>query len=98
MTVHLPQARSSSSSELEELVDHILTHGEKHLLEEDIAHWREDLRQRLAQIQSHPEQGLGFIEEHVRQATLTLQRLLVQKAMQDKADAVDEVCPDCHGP
>jgi predicted membrane protein len=96
MTVNLPQARCSSS-ELEELVDQILTHGEKHLLEEDIAHWREDLRQRLAQIQSHPEQGLGFIEEHIRQSTLKLQQLLVQKAMQDKADAVDETCPDCHG-
>jgi len=97
MTVSLLQPRSSSS-ELEALVDHILTHGEKHLLEEDIAHWREDLRQRLAQVQSHPEQGLGFIEEHVRQATLELQRLLVQKAMQEKADAVDELCPDCQGP
>lgn len=96
MTVCLPQTRCSSS-ELEELVDHVLSHGEKNLREEDIAHWREDLRQRLAHIQSRPEQGLGFIEEHVRQSTLKLQQLLVQKAMQDKADAVDEVCPDCRG-
>jgi hypothetical protein len=95
MTVSLPQTRCSSS-ELEDLVDHILSHGEKHLLEQDIAHWREDLRQRLAQIQSHPEQGLGFIEEHIRQSTLKLQQLLVQQAMQEKADAVDEICPDCH--
>src|SRR3974390_1023206 len=95
MTVYLPQPPSSSAA-LEELVDQILTHGEKHLLEQDIAHWREDLRRRLAQIQQHPEQGLGFIEEHIRQATLKLQCLLVQKAMQDKADAVDETCPDCH--
>lgn len=96
MTVHLPQPRCSSS-ELEELADQILRHGEKHLLEQDIAHWREDLHQRLDKIQSHPEQGLGFIEEHIRQSTLKLQQLLVQKAMQDKADAVDEICPDCHG-
>lgn len=96
MTVHLPQTRRSSS-ELEGLVDHILSHGEKHVLEQDIAHWREDLRQRLAQIQSHPEQGLGFIEEHIRQSTLKLQQLLVQQAMQEKADAVDEICPHCHG-
>lgn len=96
MTVHLPQPRCSSS-ELEELADQILMHGEKHLLEQDIAHWREDLRQRLDKIQSHPEQGLGFIEEHIRQSTLKLQQLLVQKAMQDKADAVDEICTDCHG-
>jgi len=97
MTVSLPQPRCSSAA-LEELSDEILTHGQKLLLEQDIARWREDLRQRLEQIQRHPEQGLGFIEEHIRQAALKLQCLLVQKAMQDKADAVDEVCPDCHGP
>jgi len=95
MTVYLPEPRSSSAA-LEELVDQILIEGEKHLLEQDIAHWREDLRQRLEQIQQHPEQGLGFIEEHIRQASLKLQCLLVQKAMQDKAEAVDETCPDCH--
>ncbi|MHB9005683.1 MAG: ISKra4 family transposase, partial [Limisphaerales bacterium] len=35
--------------------------------------------------------------EHVRQATLELQRLLVQKAMQEKANTVEEHCPDCQG-
>jgi hypothetical protein len=96
MTVYLQQNRSPSPS-LETLVDEIVARGEDSLLEQDIARWRADLRKRLEQIQQHPEQGLGFIEEHVRQATLQLQRLLVQKAMQDKADAVDEECPDCHG-
>jgi hypothetical protein len=97
MTVCLSQNRSRSES-LEELVEHIVAHGEDRLLEQDIAHWREDLRQRLEQIQQHPEQGLGHIEEQIRQATLQLQRLLVQKAMQDKADTVKEECPDCrHG-
>jgi hypothetical protein len=97
MTVHLPQNRSqSSAASLEELVDEIAAHGEDRVLEQDIAHWREDLRKRLEQIQQHPEQGLGFIEEHIRQATLRLQCLLVQKAMQDKANTVDEKCPDCH--
>jgi hypothetical protein len=95
MTVYLPQNRSQSPS-LEELVDEIVAHGEDGLLEQDLAHWREDLRQRLEQIQQHPEQGLGFIEEHIRQATLRLQCLLVQKAMQEKANTVDEKCPDCH--
>ena len=51
----------------------------------------------MEQIQQPPEPGLGFIEEHVRQVTLQRQRLLVQKARQDKADTVDEACPDCHG-
>jgi hypothetical protein len=98
MTVHLPSNRVSNPDPgLERLVDDILAHGEDALLEQDIARWREDLRQRLEQLQGQPEQGLGFIEEHVRQATLELQRLLVQKAMQDKADAVDEKCPDCRG-
>jgi hypothetical protein len=96
MTVYLQPNRSSSPS-LETLVDEIVARGEDSLLEQDIARWRADLRKRLEQIQQHPEQGLGFIEEHVRQATLQLQRLLVQKAMQDKADTVDEACPDCHG-
>ena len=96
MTVYLQPNRSPSPS-LETLVDEIVARGEDSLLEQDIARWRADLRKRLEQIQQHPEQGLGFIEEHVRQATLQLQRLLVQKAMQDKADTVDEECPDCHG-
>lgn len=94
MTVRLPQSRFPSAS-LEELADEILTHGQDQLLEQDLARWRQDLAQRLEQIQQHPEQGLGHIEEHIRQATLRLQCLLVQKAMQDKANAVDEQCPDC---
>jgi hypothetical protein len=78
------------------LVDEIVAHGQDQLLEQDIGHWREDLGQRLQQIQQHPEQGLGHIEEHIRQACLRLQCLLVQKAMQEKANAVEETCPDCH--
>lgn len=95
MTVDLTPRRSPSPS-LEDLVDEIVACGEDHLLEQDIAHWREDLRQRLEKLQQHPEQGLGFIEEHIRQSTLRLQCLLVQQAMQDKANQVDECCPDCH--
>jgi hypothetical protein len=95
MPVYLPQNRAQSPS-LETLVDEIVAQGEDRLLEQDIARWREDLRKRLVQVQQHPEQGLGFIEEHIRQATLRLQCLLVQKAMQDKANMVDEKCPDCH--
>jgi len=100
MSDYLPQNPSqnpSPSPSLETLVEEIVAHGQDRLLEQDLACWREDLRQRLEQLQQHPEQGLGFIEEHVRQATLQLQRLLVQRAMQDKANAVDEQCPDCQG-
>lgn len=102
MTVYLPPTGCPSltgqaSACLEKLVDEIVAHAEQPLLEADISGWREDLRQRLTQIQGHPEQGLGHIEEHIRQATLQLQRLLVQTAMQEKADTVDETCPDCQG-
>jgi len=95
--VYLPPTRCPSQSDcLQELSDEITAHGQDQLLEEDIARWREDLCQRLQQIQHHPEAGLGHIEEHIRQASLRLQCLLVQKAMQQKANAVDEKCPDCH--
>ncbi len=97
MTVHLPQSRSQTQA-LETLVDHILDQAQDELAQEDLTHWREDLRRRFEQLRQHPEQGLGFIEEHVRQATLELQRLLVQKAMQDKANTIDEHCPDCEEP
>ena len=99
MCPHHASTDCSSAShclDLEELVDEIVAHGERHLLEQDIAHWREDLQKRLEQVQQHPEHGLGFIEEHIRQSSLRLQCLLVQKAMQEKADAVEEKCPDCH--
>lgn len=88
MPVYLPETRAQSR----------VADGEELVLEQDIAHWREDLRKRLEQVHQHPEQGLGFIEEHVRQATLRLQCLLVQKAMQDKANQVEEKCPDCGQP
>ena len=100
MPVYLPSPRSpaSPSDSLESLVDEIVAAGEDCLLEQDLVHWREDLRRRLEQVHQHPEQGLGFIEEHIRQASLRLQCLLVQKAMQTKANQVAEVCPDCHRP
>jgi len=70
----------------------------KRLVQRRSHRWREDLQTRLQRVQQHPEQNMGFIEENIRQSALELQRLLVQKAMQDKADAVDEKCPDCQRP
>jgi len=96
MPVRLSPTRSSGrSEEIATLVDEILTDQEDRLLQQDIACWQADLHRRLEQLGQHPEQGLGFIEEHIRQASLQLQRLLVQKAMQDKANRVEEKCPDC---
>lgn len=65
---------------------------------EDLADWTQDLEIRLDRVQQHPEQGLGFIEEQVRQCTLELQRKVVERAMQAKADAVDECCWRCQTP
>lgn len=68
------------------------------ILPADLAFWTKDLESRLDRIQQHPEHGMGFIEEQVRQCALELQRKIVQRAMQAKADAVDECCPCCHTP
>jgi hypothetical protein len=53
------------------------------LLDLDIARWRDDLQARLARVQQHPEQGLGFIEETICQSALELQRALVQPGRRD---------------
>jgi hypothetical protein len=96
MPVCLSPTRSPSrSEEIETLVDEILASQEDHLLSQYLACWQADLQRRLEELAQHPEQGLGFIEEHIRQASLQLQRLLVQKAMQDKASRVEDKCPDC---
>jgi len=96
MPVCLPPTRSPNRcEEIEALADAILARQEDRLLQQDIACWQADLQRRLEQLEQHPEQGLGFIEEHIRQASLELQRLLVQKAMQDKADRIEDKCPDC---
>jgi hypothetical protein len=97
MTVPLPKNLSRTQS-IDTLVDEIVSQAQDRLLEQDIARWREDLQTRLHRVEQHPEASLGFIEEHVRQATLELQRVVVEKAMQTKADAVDEKCPCCQGP
>lgn len=96
MPIDLSPRRSPRlSEEIETLVEAILASHEDRLLQQDIASWQADLQRRLQQLAQHPEQGLGFIEEHIRQAGLELQRLLVQKAMQEKANRVEEKCPDC---
>ena len=58
--------------------------------------WQEDIEARLAQIQKHPEQHLGFIEEAIARASKPLQRLLVQRAAQVKANTTPCQCHLCH--
>ena len=94
MTIALSQNRAHTQV-FNALAEEILAHNSNGLCKEDLTRWREDLQTRLQRVQQHPEQNMGFIEENIRQSALELQRLLVQKAMQDKADAVDEKCPDC---
>lgn len=89
---------SARSPGLETLVEQITNLNATGLPAQELARWGQDLQSRLARVQQHPEQNLGFIEEHVRQAALELQCLLVQQAMQAKADAVAENCPDCQTP
>ena len=80
------------------LVQEITSEQKPSISPEDLAAWTEDLESRLERVQQHPEQGLGFIEEQVRQCTLELQRKVVERAMQAKADAVDECCSRCQTP
>lgn len=80
------------------LVQEITSEQKPSILPEDLADWTQDLEARLDRVQQHPEQGLGFIEEQVRQSTLELQRKVVERAMQAKADAVDECCSCCQTP
>ena len=91
-------ALASSRAALADAVKAITSDCQPSILPEDLAHWSQDLENRLQRVQQHPEQGLGFIEEQVRQCTLELQRKVVERAMQAKADAVDECCSCCHGP
>jgi hypothetical protein len=97
MTVHCPENRPAFES-LDNFVDHLIAQAQPQLPELDLARWKEDLQARLTRIQDHPEQGLGFLEETIRQATLELQRALLQQALQAKADTVEEHCPDCQRP
>lgn len=97
MTTALSQHHAPTQV-LDTLLDEIMAQDSNGLLEQDLIRWREDLHARLQRVQEHPEQNLGFIEENIRQSALQLQCLLVQRAMQNKADAVDEKCPDCQHP
>ena len=94
-TAGVATTTEGSVQRLQSLAAQIASGLEACLLPQDIEQWRADLQARLDRIQQHPEQGLGFIEEHVRRCTLELQRKAVERAMQAKADAVDAICPCC---
>jgi hypothetical protein len=65
------------------------------LSDAEIQVWRQDLEARLEQVQQHPEQNLGVIEEQLALAAKEPLRVLAQRAAQAKANATPCQCPDC---
>lgn len=65
------------------------------LSEAEVQAWRQDLEARLATIQQHSEQNLGFIEEQIALATKEPMRLLAERAAQAKANATPCQCLQC---
>ncbi|MCP5516652.1 MAG: hypothetical protein H7A45_05240 [Verrucomicrobiales bacterium] len=68
------------------------------LTEAEVAAWRQDLEKRLASLQEHPEQNLGFIEEQLALASRESIRLLAERAAQAKANATPCQCLTCQQP
>lgn len=66
-----------------------------HLTAAELHTWQQDLEQRLAHIQAHPEQNLGFVEEELARASREPLRLLAERAAQAKANATPGHCPRC---
>lgn len=64
-----------------------------HLTEAELQDWRRDMEQRLDEIQRHPEQNLGFIEEELARAAKEPLRLLAERAAQAKANGTQCQCP-----
>lgn len=68
------------------------------LHDSEVQAWQADLDQRVARVLVDSEQGLGFLEEHVEQASLEPRRLVLERALQAKADMVPCHCAKCQGP
>jgi hypothetical protein len=68
------------------------------LTEAEMDAWRQDLEKRLATLQEHPEQNLGFIEEQLALASREPLRLLAQRAAQAKANTTPCQCLSCQQP
>jgi len=109
--VNVRRQRQAQVQEREQLVNQIVDHGaslaaqaaapaaltQARIPDEELQAWRQDLEARLDRVQQHPEQNLGFIEEHLALATKEPLRLLAQRAAQAKANATPCHCPDCQG-
>jgi Uncharacterised protein family (UPF0236) len=109
--VKIRRARRDQVQEQQRLADEILSAGaatataaqaaatitQAQLTDAEIQAWRQDLEARLATIQQHSEQNLGFIEEQIALATQEPMRLLAERAAQAKANATPCQCWKCQG-
>ncbi|MBX3747217.1 MAG: hypothetical protein KF833_18065 [Verrucomicrobiae bacterium] len=68
------------------------------LRDSELQAWQADLHQRVERVLADGEQGLGFLEEHIEQASLEPRRLALERALQAKAEAVPCLCTTCQGP
>jgi len=68
------------------------------LRDPEIRAWQADLDQRVERVLADGEQGLGFLEEHIEQASLEPRRLALERTLQAKADLVPCRCTTCQGP
>lgn len=65
------------------------------LMDAEVEAWRQDMERRLAKIQEHPEQNLGFVEEELARAAQEPLRLMAERAAQAKANATPCQCSKC---
>ena len=103
--VKLRKVRKAQEEQSKRLSEEILQEGDAalkaasltqaQLSQAEIDAWRKDMDERLAILSQHPEQNLGFIEEHVFLAARELQRLQAQRAAQVKANTTPCVCSKC---
>lgn len=102
------RARRAQSQEQQRLTEQILAAGsaaaqaaasivQAQLSDVQVQAWRQDLEARLAIIQQHSEQSLGFIEEQIALATKEPMRLLAERAAQAKANTTPCQCLQCRG-
>lgn len=100
------RARRRQARDQQRLVEEILSVGaagnaaaaitQARLTDAEVHAWQQDLQARLATIQEHSEQNLGFIEEQIALATREPMRLMAERAAQAKANAAPCQCQKCH--
>jgi hypothetical protein len=93
----------------QQLTEDILSHGAAqsveaaqaaaitrgYLTDAEVLKWRDDLEARLQLIEQNAEQNMGYTEEEIALATKELQRLMAQRSVQAKANAIPCRCSEC---